>query len=251
MWGEIIGAGIGAASSLIGGKSQNSAAAAQAAQQNAFQEAQNQKQMDFQERMRKTQYQTAVADIKSAGLNPMLAYTQGGAGTPTGATSSGASAPVENVMHTVGQSAKEGWQAYQTWKNAQQQQKLMESQTEAQSADAAYKTQLSVSEILKQPNIPIQGKKMLAELAWTNVRSDLDAQRTKTEKEKTTNEKLGITGGKYGIATRAGIEGAEIANNSAKDAANWYNKNIGKPFSDWAWKNINQQRDRYNQRKPK
>lgn len=45
-----------------------------------------QKTRDFQERMRATQYQTAIQDMRKAGLNPMLAYSQGGAGTPNGAT---------------------------------------------------------------------------------------------------------------------------------------------------------------------
>lgn len=47
-------------------------------------------QMAFQERMRGSQYQTAVGDMKAAGLNPMLAYAQGGAGTPSGASGGGA-----------------------------------------------------------------------------------------------------------------------------------------------------------------
>jgi hypothetical protein len=55
-------------------------------------------QMDFQERMRKTQYQTAVEDMKAAGLNPMLAYTQGGAGTPTGAMGSVSTATMKNAL---------------------------------------------------------------------------------------------------------------------------------------------------------
>jgi hypothetical protein len=52
----------------------------------------------FQERMSNTSYQRATEDMKKAGINPMVAFQQGGAGTPSGAMGQSHTARMENIF---------------------------------------------------------------------------------------------------------------------------------------------------------
>lgn len=55
-------------------------------------------EMAFQERMSNTSYQRATEDMKKAGINPMVAFQQGGASTPQGAMGQAFQAPVKNIL---------------------------------------------------------------------------------------------------------------------------------------------------------
>ena len=72
---------------FMGGRSRNKAEQASAREQ-----------MAFQEHMSSTSYQRAMADMKKAGLNPILAYKQGGASTPTGAKANPVNATLQGAQ---------------------------------------------------------------------------------------------------------------------------------------------------------
>jgi hypothetical protein len=172
-WGAVAGAGIGAASSLIGGNKQNSANQAMA-----------QAQMDFQERMRRTQYQTAVADLKAAGLNPMLAYSQGGAGTPQGAT-----AQMGNPLGDAGNSAREGAIAFQNYQNAIAQGNAINaqankdnSQATVNQVEAVKKAEETTSERHRQPGYSKYGDQV--DKIIDNLIAQAENYRTNTGKTK-------------------------------------------------------------------
>lgn len=158
----------------------NEAQKAIAEQTNAFNARQAQQQMDFQREMSGTSYQRSMADMKKAGLNPMLAFSQGGASTPSGAMAQGQQAQLqapkfqaEDAMgKTVASTAVEAARIHREFK-------ALESQTDLNNAiKETQKAQTKLNE--NNAKVALANEKIM--------NTELPAIRAKSEYEKKRNE---------------------------------------------------------------
>lgn len=120
MWPALIAAAATIGSGLLSKKGQDDA--------NEANIQLGREQMAFQERMSSSAYQRAVADMQAAGLNPMLAYSQGGASSPGGA--------MPQVQNAMAPAVASAGQAMNTMQSIQQ---MSQSRSQTELLDAQRK----------------------------------------------------------------------------------------------------------------
>lgn len=133
------------------------------------------KQMQFQDASSRTQYQRAVADMKAAGLNPMLATKLGG-----NAAMSGAQATMPDLGATINNSAQAAKARAET-ANVPKQGELLEAQAEAARMTAAEKKQKIKNLQQEALRIAEDTRKLIAETDNANERTKLVKLQQETE----------------------------------------------------------------------
>lgn len=161
-------------------------------QQNSANQSNVEAQMAFQQRMSNTAYQRATADMEAAGLNPMLAYSQGGASVPTGNV-----ADVQNALGNAANSAVSGYSSYQSAQlakeqlNTQQSMQVVNRAVATKTAAEADLATASAAEVrARTANYPGQLMEILARVDQIASQSKLNAAQTDLVKKQVINAVL-------------------------------------------------------------
>lgn len=123
--------------SLIGGLIKNDSDTDRQEAAQAFNAQQAQINRDFQQQMSSTAYQRGMADMKTAGLNPILAYQKGPASSPSGATASTTFTPSTDVVSPAVHTALASRQNSAAVDNMKVQNELLKAQFDQTQASTA------------------------------------------------------------------------------------------------------------------
>lgn len=234
-WGSVVGDVGSMFSGFTGDSVVSAGTSAYAAMQaykgtqetNAVNVAQAQLNRDFQERMSSTAYQRAVQDMKSAGLNPMLAYSQGGASSPSGSLA----APQQSARVAAVNAAASAAQAVQQVQKTQ-------AETENVKADTSLKQQQTATEqersytqqqITAKARVEVeQANRMVDQIIsqTTLTRAQILKVREETVNAVLTGDKIQAETGNIKVDTLLGNLKVPTAKNVSEAEKSWWKRNV-------------------------
>lgn len=132
-------------------------------------------QMAFQANQTSTSYQRGVEDMKKAGLNPALAYTQGGANSAAGA-SANAPPPVPTDLTKIATSAADSMRLDQAQKGLESQTALNAAQGMAATAQARVSDSTALKNAIETEAMRKELPARSSEAIFRKKKADLDAR---------------------------------------------------------------------------